>query len=202
VKEFFAKNPSPPKEVIPKEVQEHFREHFVNRPRAYVEHMPTDYERQIEKASENRSRPSPRKKSSGSTTSTTGGATSGKTVPQLGEQSKQSISPLNVSTDQLTNIYGKQINLGEVERAGLTLDPIIGIEEISEYVEADYARKYAHGKPLVTPEQYKELPTAMRQLHDWYLREAKRGKIAVMVKVTKEHYFNGCEICLDFSELF
>ena len=114
--------------------------------------MPTDYERQIQKASQQRSRPSPRKKSSGSTTSTTGGATSGKTVPQLGEQSKQSISPLKVSTDQLTNVYGKQIDLGEVERAGLTLGQIMGTEEISGYIEADYAMKYAHGKPLVTSE--------------------------------------------------
>jgi hypothetical protein len=107
-----------------------------------------------------------------------------------------------VSTDLLTNVYGKQIDLGEVERVGLTLDQIAGIEEISGFVEADYARKYAHGKPLVTDEQYKELPTAMRKLHDWYMREANRGETAIMVKVTKEHYCNGCEICLEFSELF
>jgi hypothetical protein len=61
VKEFFAKKPLPPKEVIPKEVQEHFRENFVDLPPAYVERMPTDYDRQITKASEQRSRPSSRK---------------------------------------------------------------------------------------------------------------------------------------------
>ena len=98
VKAFFAKKPLSPKEVIPKEVKEHFREHFIDRPPAYVERMPADYERQIEKASEQRSRLSPRKKS-GSTTSTTCGTTSGKIVPQLGEQSKQSISLLKVSTN-------------------------------------------------------------------------------------------------------
>jgi hypothetical protein len=107
-----------------------------------------------------------------------------------------------VSTDLLTNVYGKQIDLGEVERAGLTLGQITGIEEISGFKEADYARKYAHGKSLVTQEQYNELPTAMRQLHDWYMSEAKRGEKAVMVKVMKEHYCNGCEICLEFSKLF
>jgi hypothetical protein len=109
VKEFFVKKPSPPKEVIPKEVQEHFRENFVNRPPSYVERMLTDYDRQIKKACEQRSRPNPRKKSG--STSTTGGTKSGKIVPQLGEQTKQSISPLKVSNDKFTDVVGDQIDL-------------------------------------------------------------------------------------------
>jgi hypothetical protein len=202
VKAFFAPKPLPPKEVIPKEVKEHFREHFVDRPPAWVENMPSDYDRQIRKQRQQRSRPSPRKKSSRSTTSTTGGATRGKTVPQLGEQSKQSISPLKVSTDQLANVYGAKIDLEELDRAGLTLDQLMETEEISGYVEADLAMKYAHGKPLVTSEQCKNLPTAMRKLHEWYMREAKRGQTFLMLKVTKEHYVNACDISVEFSELF
>jgi len=207
VKAFFAKKTVPPKEVIPKEVQEHFMEHFIDRPPAYVERMPTHYERQIQKASEQRSRPSPRKKS-GSTASTTGGTTIGKTVPQLGEQSKQSISPLKVSTNpskqliQPVDVQGNPIDLEEVEAAGLTLGQILGTEEFRRYGATEYAMQYAKGKPLVTPEEYKELPTAMRRLHDWYLREVERGETAVMVKVRKEHYVNACDICVEFSELF
>jgi hypothetical protein len=102
----------------------------------------------------------------------------------------------------LANVYGGKIDLGELERAGLTLGQIMETEEISGYVEADHAMKYAHGKPLVTSEQYKNLPTAMRKLHEWYMNEAKRGQTFLMLKVTKEHYFNGCEICIEFSELF
>jgi hypothetical protein len=200
VKEFFAKKPPPPKEIIPGEVQEHFREHFVNRPLAYVEHMPTDYDRQIKKACEQRSRPSPRKKSG--STATTGGTKSGKTFPQLRQQPKQSISPLKASNDKFTDVAGDQIDLEEFGRAGFTVGQILGTEEIPGFVAAELARKYVTGKPLVTPEQYRELPTQMRQLHDWYLREAKQGETLVMVKVTGEHYVNACGIYVEFSDLF
>ena len=99
-------------------------------------------------------------------------------------------------------MQGNPIDLEEVEAAGLTLVQILGTEEFRRYGATEYAMQYAVGKPLVTPEQYKELPTAMRRLHDWYLREVERGETAVMVKVRKEDYVNACDICLEFSELF
>jgi hypothetical protein len=135
-------------------------------------------------------------------TSTTDGTKSGKTVSQLAEQTKQSISPLKVRNDKIADVAGNKIDLEELDRAGLTIGQILGTEKISGFVAAELARKYVTEKPLVTPEQYRELPTQMRQLHDWYLREAKRGETSVMVKVTGEHYINACGIYVEFSELF
>ena len=121
--------------------------------------MPTDYDQQIKKSFEQRSQPSPRKKSG--STATTSGTKSRKIVPQLGEQPKQSISPLKVSNDKFTDVASDQIDLEEFGHAGLTVGQILGTEEIPGFVAAELARKYVTGEALVTPEQYMELPTQM-----------------------------------------
>jgi hypothetical protein len=83
---------------------------------------------------------------------------------------------------------------------GLTAGQIDGTEEI--LVLAPIARKYVAGKPLVTPEQLRALPTQMRHLHEWYMREVKLGRESLMVKVKEEHYFHECEVWIHLLELF
>ena len=58
------------------------------------------------------------------------------------------------------------------------------------------------GKPLVRPEEVPLLPTKMRTLHDWYLKEVNNGRESLMVKVKAEHYFHEKDVWVDFPEMF
>ena len=115
---------------------------------------------------------------------------SGKTVPQLGEQAMQSIPPLKVNTDKVTDA---------ARDIGISVDQLLGNEEVPM---ADVAWQYAPGKSLVRPEQVPHLSTQMRRLHEWYMKEVKNGREMLMVKVKEEHYFYENELCIEFPEIF
>ena len=51
-------------------------------------------------------------------------------------------------------------------------------------------------------ENVKSLTTKMRQLHDWYKKEAKKGTVSIMVAVKEEHYFQKGVVSVQFRELF
>ena len=66
----------------------------------------------------------------------------------------------------------------------------------------ELAWKYVPGKPLVRPDEEELLPTQMRKLHQWYLREVNAGRESLMVKVKPEHYFHGNDVWIEFPEIF
>ena len=62
-------------------------------------------------------------------------------------------------------------------------------------------RSFKVGMPFVSPEEHKQLPTAMRRLHNWYLQVAKQERIMIVLKVPEEYYFRPETIHVEFSEL-
>ena len=68
---------------------------------------------------------------------------------------------------------------------GLLLD----IEPMSPLREEEIKRQYVRGQPLVKPEEVKNLPTRMYELHQWYMNITKiSNQESLMVNVKKEHY--------------
>ena len=180
VKSHFApKPPPPPKEIILAKTVEHFVE-LLERAPAHVQNRPSDYERSIRKSYQEQMQQSRHTSSN----------KSGKTVPQLGEQAMQSIPPLKVITDKVTDA---------ARDMGINVDQLLGTEEV---LMAELAWKYVPGNPLVRPEQVPHLSTQMRRLHEWYMREAKQGRQMLMVRVKKDQFFTESLIMIEFSENF
>jgi hypothetical protein len=92
-----------------------------------------------------------------------------KTIPQLGEQEKQLISPLKMPSTTMEKPYG--MTEFPIE-SGLDLEQMFVHGDIPS---AKLAWKYVHEQPLVPPEQMQYLQTWMRQLHEWYTKEAAGG---------------------------
>src|SRR4051812_1535918 len=92
----------------------------------------------------------------------------GKTIPQLGGQRKQSCAPLKVFTDIANNDSGLMDDIPE----GYTLDDFINDYVHIEIVEVAF--KYQNMQPLVKPDQL-PLPTMMRRYHEWYMEACKDG---------------------------
>ena len=69
--------------------------------------------------------------------------------------------------------------------------------------EQDIKQKYVHSQPLVKPEEVKNLPRRMYELHDWYMKITKStNRESLMVQVEEDHYFNKKALSVEYSELF
>ena len=69
--------------------------------------------------------------------------------------------------------------------------------------EDEIKRKYVRGQPLVEPEEVKNLPMRMYELHDWYMKITKsNNREGLMVKVKEEYYFHKLALSVEYSELF
>ena len=81
----------------------------------------------------------------------------------------QSIPPLVVPTHESTGA-GQLVITDEHRRHAEMLDITVGqlleIEPMPKLKEDEIKWKYASGQPLVRPEEVKNLPTRMYQLHD------------------------------------
>jgi hypothetical protein len=119
---------------------------------------------------------------------------SGKTIPQLGEQEKQSCPPLKVSSD-IANHPGLL--------PGTTLGDYVGDDVQFETAEVVKIFRYEHGKPLIKPD-HPPLTTMMRRLHEWYLESCrKNGSDSLMVRIKDEHDLIGVDLMpVEFVELF
>jgi len=118
-----------------------------------------------------------------------------KGVAQLGEQSKQSISPLKVlPTDQ-----GLTAEEKFCIEAGITLSQVRG-GDIP--VENQLAWTWEYGKSLLPPDDIAHLPTQMRKLHEWYLEVTKEGRKMILVKVTEEHFIGKDQVQIYLEELY
>ena len=123
------------------------------------------------------------------------GARSGKTIPQLGEQEKQSCPLLKVFTD----------TPGVAAVApGFNPGDYLGDDVHFEIAKPVDTFKYQHGKRLIRSDDLeRDLPTMMRRLHKWYLETCKDGTGSILVGIKDEHEFVGVDsIFVEFDELF
>ena len=104
-----------------------------------------------------------------------------RSVAQLGEQAKQSISPLKVISDK--KVHHDTGTIGGPQKY-------------------QYAWTYVLGKSLVRPEEVNSLTTQLRRLHHWYEKAAAAGHDVFWVKYKKEHYFADDSLYIPFSENF
>ena len=157
-----------------------------------------DYERQIMKADKRRE---DRMKSSAS----------GKSVAQLRQQKNQSCPPLKVFSD--TEVGSSRAAAEEVD-----LEFVVMYEEaaaaqgmtIPEYVaqlqvfpEDQMKPKYRHKQPLVRPNEVNDLPTKMRRVHNWYMKESAKSENWIYVHFKNEHYGHGDEcVMIEIVELY
>ena len=182
---FGPKAPPPPKEKIPDEVVHH----IIDAAKPAEKRPVSDYERCITKSYASSQK---RQKSSGS-------IKCGKIVPQLREQAVQSISPLKVSAN---NVVITDADKENARMLGITVEQFLEIEEFPPLDQKEMERQYVPGEPLVLPDDEKLLTTQMYKLHDWYMREIKKGMESLMVKVEKEHYVHKNALWIENSEFF
>ena len=186
VKAHFAPKPPPtPKEKIFEKVIPH----FVDLAKPAMKKRRSNYERSISKSYYQQKNQQ---------SSLTGSNKSRKTVPQLEEQEVQSIPPLKVSTDKAVTDADREM----AREMGITVEQLLGIEEVPTMDPKELAWKYVPGNPLVRPEEVPLVPTQMYKLHEWYLREVNVGRESLMVKVKLEHYFHGKDLWIELPEVF
>ena len=84
---------------------------------------------------------------------------------------------------------------------GVSVAELLGSQD-DKLPKADVVPTYVPGKPLVSKQKLKQLPTQMRNLHEWYLREVKRDRIMIVAKVPQDYFFRAEEVHVDFSEFY
>jgi hypothetical protein len=93
-------------------------------------------------------------------------------------------------------------HIRQAKEAGVTVEQLLGIEELSGFKEEEIRWKFVPGQPLVKLEEILLLSTRMHTLHEWYLREVNNGRESLMVKVKEEHYFHAKDLWVEFEEMF
>jgi len=160
-----------------------------------------DYDRSILKSHEEKVR----------SKSSSASEKSGKSVDQLGQQKKQSISPLKVYSNTEVGPStgaGEQIDpefialYGQAAAAaGMSIPQYLDTLERFPSSECEY--KYRHGHPLVRPGEENNLPTKMRRVHNWYMEASKESNDWIVMGVRNEHYGHGEQLVLiQFEEVF
>ena len=81
----------------------------------------------------------------------------------------------------------------QAEMIKITVGQLLEIEPMSPLRDEEIKRKYVRGRPLVKPEEVKNLPTRMYELHDWYIK---------ITKISVEYYFNKKALSVEYSEPF
>ena len=128
-------------------------------------------------------------------------------VPQLGEQSKKTISPLKVGPSRraentLTDTQKYQLQFAaEVGMTLIELDPRSNAPLPAG--TATVAFQYVSGGPMVPPGVAEDLPTRLRSLNNWYEKAAKRRQIQFYFCPGKDHFLGQDHaIPIEFRELF
>ena len=67
---------------------------------------------------------------------------------------------------------------------------------------ADIAPKFVYGADLVSRERLRQLPTHMRNLHQWYLDACKENTSYIVANIPEEYYFRKEEIHIEMNELW
>ena len=86
---------------------------------------------------------------------------------------------------------------------GVTVEQLLGPQD-DNLPKAVPVRLYAVGQPLVTRDESVELPTNMRNLHNWYMNEIMLipERKWILLDVAHEYYYKEDKIHIEFSELY
>ena len=91
----------------------------------------------------------------------------------------------------------------QAEMLKISVGQLLKIEPMSPLRKSKIKWKYVRGQPLVEPEEVKNLPMRMYELHDWYMKITKiSNRESLMVNVKKDHYFHEKAVSVEYSELF
>jgi hypothetical protein len=123
-------------------------------------------------------------------------------VPQLGEQANQSIPHLKVLPEDVPQQQGVDMKTVTALAAQMGVSVEQLLSDTVELPKAVVARRYVRGEPLVSDEKYRQLPTHLRNLHDWYMDAAKDGQTMLVADLPEEYYFREETIHIEFPELF
>ena len=107
--------------------------------------------------------------------------------PRLGEQAKQSIPPLKVLSEDVPQVLQQDMEEAAKLAAamGVSVAELLGSQD-DKLPKTDVVPTYVPGKPLVSKEKLKQLPTHMRNLHEWYLRVVEGDRTMIVAKVRHE----------------
>ena len=91
----------------------------------------------------------------------------------------------------------------QAQMLNITVGQLLEIEPMSPLREEEIKWQYVRGQPLVKPEEVKNLPIRMYELHDWYMKIIKiSNRESLMVQVEEDHYFHKKALSVEYSELF
>ena len=83
----------------------------------------------------------------------------------------------------------------------ITVEQLMSSQD-SALTFGDIAPKFVYEKDLVSDKRLSELPTHMRNLHQWYLNACKRDQKYIIVNVPEEYYFRREDIHVEMCELW
>ena len=82
----------------------------------------------------------------------------------------------------------------------ISVRQLLEIEPMSPLREEEIKRKYVRGETLVEPEEVKNLPMRMYELHQWYMNITKiSNQESLMVNVKEEHYYHAKALSVEYS---
>ena len=86
---------------------------------------------------------------------------------------------------------------------GVTVEQLLGPQD-DNLPKVVPVRKYVIGQALVTREEWLELPTHMRGLHNWYMNEIVLvpERKWIVLDVLFDYYYREDNIHIEFSELY
>ena len=204
-----------PKKPVYTAKQVAYAKDFLNTPSQYDLHQrPDDYTRTLariiqakkkemkEKEAATSSAPSSeQKKDNESSTSR-----KRKDVPQLGEQN-QSIPPLKVL--DVPSVYKQQGGLDYGIARKIAAEMNCSVEALLGPSDdalgfRPVAPKYVRGAELVSKNRLDEMPTHLRQLHEWYLHFCERdsSKLYIVANIPEEYYFRREDLHIELCELW
>ena len=136
---------------------------------------------------------------------------SGKSVAQLGEQKNQSCPPLNVFSDSdvgSSKVAAEHVDpefvamYGEAASAqGMTIPEYLA--QLAVFGDDELKTPYRLGQPLVKPNEVKDLPTKMRRVHSWYMKESGKSENWIYIHFKNEHYGHGGDVVMiEFEKLY
>jgi len=105
-------------------------------------------------------------------------------VPQLGQQSEQSILPLKVLSDQ------DAATAQFVLESGLTKAQLLKDAPIEVHPGAN-KKPFVLGEPLMWEELIPKLPTRMRELHAWYMKACASKDVVFHARIQDRHFHRG-----------
>ena len=71
---------------------------------------------------------------------------------------------------QLNNLVITEEHIRQAKIRDISVGQLLEIVPMSPLREEEIKRKYVRGQPLVKPEEVKNLPMRMYELHDWYTK--------------------------------